>query len=549
VPDARRHVVRGVAGPAEGRILDVSDSLTVGRADACDASIADRRLSRRHFRLFVDADGLGLEDLDSQHGTHVNGVRVVRGRLKVGDHIEAGKSRFEVLPAEARRGARVTIVPDADRFRPKLVKPVAEAARPALDARNFEILYEITRSIQRARDADAMIADTIDRLLLAVRADRGYVALLDEAGALFPRSVRYRDPSLAPFGATRVALSSTVRDQVLTGRCGLISADAAKDDRFATTDTVLLSDITSLVAVPILLNDRVLGLMELEAFDPEVHFEEAQLDLLSVVASTLGVAIDNAALAEAREATIRELREAQAALLATQERLVRSEQLAVIGRLASGIAHEVKNHLSPFMLADMIRLRYPDDAEIQEAAEMMLEAQRHIYGLVDEIRIFARGSESAYDLAPHDLGQVVEAALRFLRCDAKVKRCRLELIREAEPLVEIDAHRIRQVLINLVRNAADAIGDGDGRIVVRISEAGEEARIDVEDDGPGVPPELAERIFEPLFSTKGDQGLGLGLDISRKIVRAHGGELSLRARPGGPTVFRVGLPFSPTLGA
>ena len=521
--ERQRPCLKGEQGEFAGQVLSIPHEVTFGRSEGCDVTLSDRKLSRRHARVWVDGDRLHIEDLDSQHGTFVNGVQTIRQSLAIGDVVEFGSHRFTVSVANEAVAA-VEIVQDPARLQARLVKPVSPETLPNLETRNWAILHEISLTVQRSRDTEAMLGTVIDRLLVAVGADRGYVALLDDSGALIPTAVRYRDPKLASFDRGRVAISRTVAHRVLEERCAMISEDAATDERFATTDTVLLSDVSSLLAVPILVSDRVLGLIELESFVPEHSLSEQELDLLSVVASTIGIAIDNRAL---------------------QERLVRTEQMAIIGRLASGIAHEVKNHLSPFMLAELIASRYPDDQEIQEASEMMIEAQKHIYGLVDEIRLFARGTKADYDIAPHDLCALVEGLLQFLKCDAKVKQTNVEFLREGEPLVMIDANRIRQVLINLVRNAADAVEGRDGKIVIRVRESDDQALIDVMDNGKGIASEAADRIFEPFYSTKGDKGLGLGLDISRKIVKAHDGALTFNSEVGKGTTFRLALPLPP----
>ena len=126
------------------------------------------------------------------------------------------------------------------------------------------------------------------------------------------------------------------------------------------------------------------------------------------------MAYERAQLVERQGRTIAELRTAQEQLLGTQERLVRSEQLALVGRFTAGIAHELNNQMSPFLLAELLSSRYPDDQEVRESVDLMLEAKRRIEGLVDEIKNFARGGQTALSLAPHDLVALVEETLRFL---------------------------------------------------------------------------------------------------------------------------------------
>jgi len=108
----------------------------------------------------------------------------------------------------------------------------------------------------------------------------------------------------------------------------------------------------------------------------------------------------------------------------------------------------------------------------------------------------------------------------------------------------LDAERIKQVIVNLVRNSAQAITHANGHIVIRLKKVGGQALIQVEDNGPGIPAEDLERIWEPFFSTKPGVGMGLGLDISRKVVEQHAGRMECRSKPGQGTVMVVYLPVA-----
>jgi signal transduction histidine kinase len=112
--------------------------------------------------------------------------------------------------------------------------------------------------------------------------------------------------------------------------------------------------------------------------------------------------------------------------------------------------------------------------------------------------------------------------------------------RAASALVNED--KLLQVVLNLVGNALQATSDG-GRVRVGVIRDGEHAVLEVQDDGPGIPPEVVERIWEPFFTTKGAKGTGLGLGITRRIVEEHGGRISVRTRPNEGAMFRVELPY------
>ncbi len=580
-----KHQLHILSGDLQGQVHTVTGELVIGRSTSCDVFIPDRRMSRRHARFYAEGRNLFVEDLESHNGTYVNGKRVARMQLFGSDVVRVGTSQFEVeMRPSLANSASVQLVGDNATLHAQLVKPVSPNTHPSLtqmlaeeyfdaigiggmggdggigtaaattpeqfqflaqQTRNFAVLHEISKVIQTGSDPVGMCEVVLGLMLKVTRADRGFMVRLrnseDEGESLVPLAVFDRGDK---DGVTPSALkmSETVAEQVIKERCGVITSDAMSDTRFSGSESVVLNDIHSLLAVPMVVGDRVIGLIELENNQLVTSFSENDLDLLSVVASMVGVALENLDLAQQRERTIAELVKAQAQLLHAQDQLVRSESLAAIGRFASGIAHEVKNHLAPFMLADMLARQYPEDADVQESAELMLEAQRRILSLIDEIRHFASGATAAYEIVPHDLCRVLRGVIRFVKCDARVKAMNVVFEPTERPLVDMDAGRMRQVFINLIRNAADAIDHNAGIIDIRLREQGEQVIIEFTDNGRGIAPDAAERLFEPFFTTKGEKGLGLGLDISRKIVRAHHGTLSFDSNEDGGTTFRIVMP-------
>jgi two-component system, NtrC family, sensor kinase len=232
-----------------------------------------------------------------------------------------------------------------------------------------------------------------------------------------------------------------------------------------------------------------------------------------------------------------------AALKEHQQRLVESEKLAGIGRLAAGVAHEINNPLAVILGYARLLERGADDAARADLAvieQETLRAREIVAGLLDLSR-----PQEPPPADPVDLRQA---------CDEVVVR-----LREAGLLDGVvvavagtasapgDAARLRQVLSNLVRNAAEAAGAG-GHVEVAVSGAGGEVLVTVADDGPGLDDRARDRLFEPFFTTK-ERGTGLGLAISRAIARAHGGELEAANRPGRGAVFTLRLPSAAAGGA
>ena len=251
-----------------------------------------------------------------------------------------------------------------------------------------------------------------------------------------------------------------------------------------------------------------------------------------------------------RRALTDELRKKNAALearLAELERahdeLVRAERLAAVGRVASGLAHEIGNQLALVGYAEEIRDR-SKDPELAEFARVIISAQRRLAALVDEIKDFARGANSQYAREPGDVAAAVEEALGILRFDADVKARRVSLDVAKRPLALLHRGKIAQVIVNLVRNAVQASPAG-GEVRVAVDELARdgkrEAIVTVSDRGQGMAPDVLARIGEPFFTTK-DRGSGLGLGITRRIVQEHGGTIDVRSSAGEGTEVTVRLP-------
>ena len=251
-----------------------------------------------------------------------------------------------------------------------------------------------------------------------------------------------------------------------------------------------------------------------------------------------------------RRALVGELREKNRTLQVrldelerAHDELVRAERLAAVGRVASGLAHEIGNQLALVGYAEAIRDRVVDP-EVQSFAEVIVAAQRRLAGLVDEIKDFARGAAAGYHREPGDVAAAVEEATGILRFDGDVKARRVNLELKSRPIGVIHRGKITQVVVNLVRNAAQASPPGaEVDVIVTEDERGG-AIIRVLDRGAGMPADVVARLGEPFFTTK-ERGSGLGLGISRRVVDEHGGRLEIRSTPGEGTEVVVTLPPLP----
>ena len=267
---------------------------------------------------------------------------------------------------------------------------------------------------------------------------------------------------------------------------------------------------------------------------------------------------------------------------AAQERLIESERMAAVGRVASGIAHEIGNQLSVLSYAELIRDRYPEDDEIVLFTAAILSARARLGGLVGEIRDFSRvhgalprnaaggpaSPQPRIELVEEPVNLSVQEALSILRFDPSFRLRTMDRALDCPAVARVNRDKLVQVFVNLLRNALDATEPG-GEIQIRIVAdppdgdlSGQPAalggasseppsrrggptgksvppvaplvRIVIDDHGDGISPDILPRIFEPFFTTKGDRGTGLGLGICRSIVAQHEGQLIVESPVPGP---------------
>jgi signal transduction histidine kinase len=233
-------------------------------------------------------------------------------------------------------------------------------------------------------------------------------------------------------------------------------------------------------------------------------------------------------------------------LARAQSMALSNERLAAIGKMAAHVTHEIRNPLSSMGL----NLELLDE----ELAESGRPEARNLLGAVQrEVERLEHLSEEYLRVArlpsprmeADDVAAAVREIAEFARPEIERAGCTLELrLDEAVPPALFDEAQLRQSLLNLLRNAREAMPNG-GAVEVHVGAEGMSVVIDVADRGGGIPDDIRARVFDPFFSTKGE-GTGLGLAITRHIVEAHGGQVTCEAREGGGTRFRIALPIAPT---
>jgi PAS domain S-box-containing protein len=290
--------------------------------------------------------------------------------------------------------------------------------------------------------------------------------------------------------------------------------------------------------------------------------EDEPTELAGADGTAIPVSLSAAPLRDLREnemglvLVVRDLREVQE----LRRRMVTQARLAAVGELAAGLAHEINNPLAFVRsnlgllgqhvksLADgQVPKAGEHDAIVQESHEIIHESLLGVdraAKVVHGVRRFTEAGQPRREAS--DPNALIEDTLAMLRPQARSSQVSIDFHPAELPLLPCSPQDLRQVFLNLLVNALDAV-NGKGRVEVRAQHADEEITVEISDDGCGMSPEIVERIFDPFFTTKDvGEGTGLGLAIAWHIVDAHAGHIEVESTPGVGTTFRVRLPVDST---
>lgn len=315
----------------------------------------------------------------------------------------------------------------------------------------------------------------------------------------------------------------------------VIVNDVTRDERYIHHPN--LPATAAEMIVPVLVDGRVFGVIMIES-DIKGIFSQGDLDLVMAMAHLIGVTIAN----------INHDTELQRA----HARLIERDRLHALGQLSSGVAHDFNNLLASILGHVQLLLAEYNEPQLCEGLRAIELAALDGAATVKRLQSFAQTSRSA-PISTVDLNQVVEESLALTRPRWRDEAQRRGMLIDVHidlaplPIIAGDASALRELVINLILNAIDAMPEG-GSITLRTRPASTEVlgeaavMLSIQDTGIGIDPKLHEQIFAPFFSTKGTRGTGMGLAIVRGIVQQHGGRITLESEPGHGTTFYIWLP-------
>ena len=529
-------------GPDKGRTLKTDDPVVLLGRTSDQVPLTDQTVSRRHAQLKREKNAWTLYDLNSVNGTYLNGARLQKPtRLKHGDQIRvgstllvyAGEERVEQLSGSAIPHDLVTLDAASESLDASIVASVPTnedsvvmaAPETASAVKAWRVLRELSDVISSLLPPDRLLARVMDIIFTEVDVDRGIILMRDEtSGELLPEVVRFRRiETKRPNGPGRIITSRTIMNHVITSRDGVLCSNVVNDQRFQSGKSVQNLGMRSVVCAPIVAREQVIGVIHLDCPVTQHTYSEHELRLISAIGYQTGLAIENARLVQSH---------------------LEQERLAAAGETVAYLSHSIKNMLQGLESGgDLVKrgLGRRDMAVILQGWGIVERNLSKVSTLMMNMLAFSKDREPNLEMI--QLNKVIEEVIAEVQQHADRKQVVLLSDLDDLPPIPLDYDGAHQLTLNLVMNAIDAVDAETGIVNVRtrLADDGDAVLLTVTDNGPGVPPDQREKVFEPFHSTKGHAGTGLGLAVALKFVREMGGQLQLTSPDDGGAEFTARL--------
>ena len=549
------YVIRGNGQGSHFDLTELASSsddrvIGIGREKGNDITVEDHEASRRHAEIRKHNDTYSLTDLDSSNGTFLNNCRIAEAELKSGDRIQIGRTLFlyshgegghlppanvEIVGTESGDDGSRIIAAVPDKLGPNLPPlPQDDTQNHWLvqAQNNLDVMYRTALAVSHTLDID----DLLDRILQLVfdwvEADRGCIMLREEeTGQLITKARRDREAGTK----SSMTISRTILDYVLERHEGVLTSNAQGDDRFRSGQSVLRTGVHEAICVPMQGRYGQIGVLYVDTLTPlgEVmasggqRFTDEHLKLMVAIGHQAALAVEDTKYYSA---------------------MVQSERLAAVGQTIATLSHHIKNILQGIhggsYLVEM-GLDKNDLGVTDKGWGIVRRNQQKISSLVMDMLSFSkdRKPEPSPSDIPALLAEIIETVKQRAEDAAISVHCKTP---DNFPVLLCDTEALSRAILNVVTNAIDAVEeqpDGTVDISTEIDEKREVVHVRVTDNGPGIPAETLPDIFNLFVSTKGAKGTGLGLTVSQKILREHGGDISVESTATHGTCFTLSFPL------
>jgi len=364
-------------------------------------------------------------------------------------------------------------------------------------------------------------------------------AFLEKYGTNIPREE-------SPFGKlvqkVQIPLSEENNILVKTVReKKAFKVDRAWENPFVPKEFKQTFQVESFVAVPLIAKGRAIGVIVADNKYSEFPIEEDRVELLTLFANQAALAIENAEAYKALEDKVAQLNEAFKQLQEAQDKLLRSEKLAVIGKMAAHVAHEIRNPLAAIGGFSHRIIEHSDDPKtVKQGAEIIFNEVKRLEKILANVLNFTKISKPFQKL--HNLHNLIEDVIRLHDPLFKDQNIVVERNYSSDlPDIYVDEDQMREVFNNIFTNSIYSMPEG-GRMIISTSFDEESAIIEIKDTGIGMPKEVLENMFNPFYTNR-QGGTGLGMAVTQKIIQEHDGKIEVESEVGKGTLFRIILPL------
>jgi signal transduction histidine kinase/CheY-like chemotaxis protein len=436
-----------------------------------------------------------------------------------------------------------------DALKSEIAQHERTAQRLQTQLERLNLLDQITRAIGERQDVRSIFQVVIRSLEDSLPIDFGCVCLYDaHAAEVVVTCVGVRSEALAMELAmtqqAHIGIDQNGLSQCVRGR--LVYEQDVSQINFPFPQRLARSGLRAFVAAPLLFESQVFGILIAARREPD-SFSSGECEFLRQLS-------EHVALASHQSETHSALQQAYDDLRQTQQTVMQHERLRALGQMASGIAHDINNAISPVALYTEMLLE--QEAGLSKRTREYLETTQRAIGdvahTVARMREFYRQHEPELVLSPVDLSVLVQQVIDLTRArwsDMPLQRgivieLRPELGQKLPPVAGIESE-IREALTNLVFNAVDAMPEG-GTLAIRTKtpEGSPQVHVEIADTGVGMDEETRRRCLEPFFTTKGERGTGLGLAMVYGVTRRHNADIEMESAVGQGTTVRLRFPMA-----
>jgi signal transduction histidine kinase len=548
-----------VSGPNLGARYPLNKStVRIGRDSRCEIHFDDTETSRKHAEIERVGDSYVLTDLKSSNGTVVNGQTIETKTLLDGDRVQIGKQILvfrlrEAIPSATDKDylqRSVSIVPDHDLENSQIISradlsdPVGETeffdpqvANPlSVNKSPWEIMYRTSLAVSRTLDINQLLEQIVDLIFQWVQCDHACVMLTDSvSNELKPVYRKNRKPQ----SNHQITISRTILDFVLKNEEGVLTSNAKDDRRWNTSASIEASGVCEAICVPMKGRYGVVGVLYIDTMvnatmqsetpnrssQTQLHvFDEEHLKMMVTIGHQAALAIEDTHF---------------------YQTTIQTEKLAAVGQTIANLSHHVKNILQGlkgggYMVHE--GLKRNELEPIRAGWEICEKTHNRIESLVLDMLTMSKEREPKREST--NLVLLIQDALSIAQAPARDANVQLAWNPPADPQTAcVDPEGIHRAVLNLILNAIDATsGRPDAKVSIALLCTRDSTRIEIEDNGVGIPQSQLQTIFSLFESTKGNRGTGLGLPVSQKIIREHGGDISVLSVVDQGTTFTIQLP-------